>query len=383
MIFLGLASNLSGGQILRQLFAWGTKKHSQKLKVSLAEKYQSNPEQVRLYHTGRSALAAGFRAVGAPSGKVIIPGLTCIAVVRAVRAAGFEPVYADIDPQTLQYDWEKLEKLLENGVKTIKSIDKNDNSCYNGSIIVAQNTLGLPLDMQRLEKIAQKYHLRIAEDLAHCAGRFYPDGREIGTVGVMTALSFGKGKALDTSEGGALVLRGGVGGLPPEPTRRPRLADTLRDRWYPVFGALIRGGHHLGLGKLFTAVLVKLHFIARSADAELDETVRLTHWQARLAEQQLRNLPRTPLREFQLVREREELLQKLEKQGCYLHEIWYDTPVAPARYQQEAAFPEKECPQTVRVAREIINLPSWYPEPRLRVARDLIKTYELEEEDGK
>ena len=257
MIFLGLASNLSGGQIMSQLFAWGTKKSSQNLKTALAEKYHSKPEKVRLYHTGRSALAAGFRAVGSESCKVIIPGLTCIAVVRAVRAAGFEPVYSDIDPQTLQYDWEKLEKLLSGEDrtiseqdKTIKGIDKSCNPCYNGSIIVAQNTLGLPLDMQKLEEISHKYHLRIVEDLAHSAGRSYPDGREMGTVGLATALSFGKGKALDASEGAALVLRDDKLTVPPEPQRRPKLSDTLRDRWYPVFGALIRGGYHLGRAEL-------------------------------------------------------------------------------------------------------------------------------------
>lgn len=368
MIFLGLASNLSAGQIIRQLFACGTKKDSQKLKLALAEKYQSNPSKVRLYHTGRSALAAGFRAVGSRSGKVIVPGLTCIAVIRALRAAGFEPAYADIDPETLQYDWEKLEK-------TLNSIDKNGNPCYNGSIIVAQNTLGLPLDVQRLEQIAQKYQLKIVEDLAHSAGRFYPDGREIGTVGVVTALSFGKGKAIDTSEGGALVLRNL--NLPPEPQERPRLADTLRDRWYPVFGAVIRGGYHLGLGKVLTAVLVKLHWIALSADAKLDEDVRLTHWQAKLAHKQLAQLPRTPLREFALVEKREELLTKLEKTGARLCEIWYDTPVAPARYEKEADFPTKECPNTVRVAEQIVNLPTWYPEKELQTARKLIKEYEV------
>lgn len=368
MIFLGLASNLSARQITGQLFAWGTKKDSQKLKQALAEKYQSSVRSVRLYHTGRSALAAGFRAVGASSGKVIVPGLTCIAVIRAVRAAGFEPVYADIDPETLQYDWKKLADML----------DKKDNLCYNGSIIVAQNTLGLPLDMRKLEEIAQKYNLKIVEDLAHCAGRFYPDGREIGTVGAATALSFGKGKAIDTSEGGALVLRSGWGAYhPPEPEKRPKLADTLRDRWYPVFGALVRGGYHVGLGKVLTAVLVKLHFIARSADARLDENVRLTHWQAKLARKQLSKLPRTPLREHALVRDREELLRKLEQQGAHLCEIWYDTPVAPARYREEADFPEEKCPHTMQVAEEIVNLPTWYPEERLRAARELIREYEV------
>lgn len=383
MIFLGLASNLSAGQIIGQLFAWGTKRDSRKLRKALAEKYQGKAEEVRLYHTGRSALAVGFRAAGSSSGKVIVPGLTCIAVIRAVRAAGFEPVYADIDPQTLQYDWEKLEK-------TIKGIDKNGNLCYNGSIIVAQNTLGLPLDMQKLEKLAQSHQLKIVEDLAHSAGRFYPDGREIGTVGVATALSFGKGKAIDTSEGGALILRNGwqeptaektlgpaIQDFPAEPRKRPKLADTLRDRWYPVFGALIRGGYHLGLGKILTAVLVKLHWIALSADAELDEDVRLTHWQAKLARKQLAQLPRTPLREFALVEKRDELLQKLEKSGARLCEIWYDTPVAPARYWQEADFPVDKCPNTVQIAEQIVNLPTWYPEKKLQSARKLIKEYEV------
>lgn len=368
MIFLGLASNLSARQIVGQLFAWGTKKDSQKLKTALAEKYQSSPRNVRLYHTGRSALAAGFRAVGASSGKVIVPGLTCIAVIRAVRAAGFEPVYADIDPKTLQYDWAKLADML----------DKKDNLCYNGSIIVAQNTLGLPLEMQKLEKIAQKHQLKIVEDLAHSAGRFYPDGREVGTVGAAVALSFGKGKAIDTSEGGALVLRGNWGAYhPPEPEKKPNLADTLRDRWYPVFGAFVRAGYYVGLGKILTAVLVKLHFIALSADAKLDENVRLTHWQAKLARRQLAKLPKTPLREFALVRDREELLRELEKSGARLCEIWYDTPVAPARYEKEADFPEEKCPNTVRIAEEIVNLPTWYPEERLQAARELIKEYEV------
>lgn len=400
MIFLGLASNLSARQIIGQLFAWGTKKDSQKLREALAQKYQGNSNEVRLYHTGRSALAAGFRAVGSSNGKVIVPGLTCIAVIRAVRAAGYEPVYADIDPQTLQYDWKKLEEKLK---KSINAIDKNENVCYNGSIIVAQNTLGLPLDMRKLEQIAEQYHLKIAEDLAHSAGRFYADGREIGTVGVMTALSFGKGKAIDTSEGGALVLRKGWDEerivaelsktsspqdssaqtsqkLPVEPQKRPKLADTLRDRWYPVFGALIRGGYHIGLGKVFTAILVKLHWIARSADAELAENVRLTHWQAKLARKQLSKLPKTPLREFTLVREREELLRKLERRGARLCEIWYDTPVAPARYAEEAGFPTEECPHTVRVAQEIVNLPTWYPEKKLHNARELIREYEVKNE---
>lgn len=362
MIFLGLASSYRAGRIWRHVFAWGGKKDSEELKQKLAKRYDAKANDVVLYHTGRSALAAAFQAVAKPGSGVVIPGLTCIAVVRAVRAAGCVPIFVDIDPETLQYDWDALDKTLK--------------VCYNVSTIVAQNTLGLPLDMSRLEKVAHRHDLKIVEDLAHSAGRFYPDGREVGTVGAATALSFGKGKAIDTIAGGALVLRGKAKVQPVPPKRRPRWGDRWRERWYPAFGALIRGGYHVGLGKVITAVFLKLKWIQKSADAELNLDTRLTYWQAKLASQQLDELPRTPLRGHTFVREREKLLKALRLKGYYFDEIWYDTPVSPERYAKEAGFPESECPNTVKVAAEIINYPSWYSDAQLAPVKDFVQQWQ-------
>jgi len=365
VIFLGQASNYSARQVLRQLFAWGTKKDSAALKRKLARKYDAKSEDVYLYHTGRSALAAAFQAVAPAGSGIIIPGLTCIAVVRAVRAAGCVPIFVDIDPQTLQYDWIALDKTLK--------------VCYNASTIVAQNTLGLPLDMEKLEQVAHQYDLKIVEDLAHCAGRFYPDGREIGTVGVAAALSFGKGKAIDTMAGGALVLREKVKVEPVSPTKRPHWSDRWRERWYPVLGAIMRAGYHVGLGKVFTAIFLKLKWIQKSADAELNLDTRLTHWQAKLASRQLDHLPSTPLREHKLISHRDELLKVLKVKGYYLDEIWYDTPVSPARYTAEAKFPESECPNTVKIAAEIINYPSWYSAEQLAPVKYFVEQWQKEQ----
>jgi len=364
MIFLGQASNYRPRQALRHLFAWGTKQDSERLKAKLAKKYDSKVENVYLYHTGRSALAAAFRAIAPEGSGIVVPGLTCIAVVRAVRAAGCAPVFVDIDPETLQYDWEALDKTLK--------------VCYNVSTIVAQNTLGLPLDMKKLEQVAHQHDLQIVEDLAHCAGRFYPDGREIGTVGAATALSFGKGKAIDTIAGGALVLRDKAHVRPVPPTKRPRWADRWRERWYPVLGMIMRAGYHVGLGKVFTAVFLKLRWIQKSADAELNLDTRLTHWQAKLACRQLEDLPSTPLREYALVQKRDELLKVLKLKGYYLDEIWYDAPVSPVRYAEEAAFPDSECPHTVRVASEIINYPSWYRAEQLKPVKEAVREWQKE-----
>lgn len=379
MICLGQASNYSFGRTFRHLCAWGTHRDDLRLKTALAERYGVEPSQVVLYHTGRSALAAAVQATTAPNLPVIIPGLTCIAVVRAVRAAGCLPVFCDIDPKTLQYDWQRLEKILQQSPiinqDLHKPIDNSGDVCYNGSI-VAQNTLGLPLDMRRLERLAQKYHFRIIEDLAHCAGRFYPDGREIGTVGAAAALSFGKGKAIDTISGGALIVKNGQ--LPQPPSQKPKRSARLRDRWYPFFGGISRGLWRIGLGKALMAAFLRLHWVERSADADLNLNQRLTYWQAKLALRQLKNLPKTPLREHKFVQKRAELLAKLAKNGYYLSEIWYDVPVSPARYQEEANFPESDCPNAVKVAQEIINLPTWYSEKKLQKARRLIQSYEVE-----
>ncbi len=388
MIFLGQASNYSASRTLKQLFVHGSTKHSAQLKTALAKKYQITPsrsaklqygnkvgggicetaeERVALYHTGRSALAAALVAVAPKGSQVVIQGLTCIAVVRAVKAAGCEPVFADIDPETLQYDPKNLAQTLKNHPKA--------------KTLIVQNTLGISSDIRLVEKIAERCQVKIVEDLAHSAGRFYADGREMGTIGVATALSFGKGKAIDTISGGALVLRDADCRMVNQPALLPKKADRRRDRWYPMLGALMRLGYRLHLGKFVAGGFIKLHWIQRSADAELNLDVKLPHWQAKLALKQLESLPKSVLREHQFVKDRDQVLEEFRENGFMFDEIWYDVPVSPARYADEVDFPVKRCPNTVDVASKIINLPTWYSPEKLLYAREIISEHAFEEED--
>lgn len=388
MIFLGQASNYSAGQTLRQLFTRGKAKHSAELKAALAKKYQVFPsrsskiqygpkvgggicenaeDRIALYHTGRSALAAALVAVAPKGSQVIIQGLTCIAVVRAVKAAGCEPVFADIDPETLQYNPRSL-------AQTLKSHPK-------AKTIIIQNTLGISSDIRLIEKIAERCQVKIVEDLAHSAGRFYADGREMGTIGAAAVLSFGKGKAIDTISGGALILRDFNCRMVNQPALLPKKADRRRDRWYPMLGALMRLGYRLHIGKFVAGGFIKLHWIQRSADAELNLDVKLPHWQAKLALRQLDNLPTGVLREHKFVKDRDQVLEELRENGFMFDEIWYDVPVSPARYADEVDFPEKKCPNTVDVASKIINLPTWYSPEKLLYAREIISEHDFEEDE--
>jgi dTDP-4-amino-4,6-dideoxygalactose transaminase len=385
MFFLGQAANYKG-KVLSHTFAHGTKKDYEALKAHLAERYKVPVENVFLYHNGRTALSVGMKAmVPKKNGEhpgVLITSLTCYAVVEAVKSAGFTPVFADIDPKTLHFNGDTIEKAFKKH-KDIKAV-------------IVQNNLGYPCDIKTIKSSVRKHNLVLIEDLAHCAGISYKDGKEAGTIGDFTALSFGKGKSVDTISGGALVIRSKdityvergryktkEVKLPKEPTKKPKFGDRFRDRLYPLFGLLIRFFYYFRLGRLFTSFLLKTHQIKRSADADLDSKVRLTYWQAKLALKQLKALPkdRAPIREFYLVDDRDIVLNELERSGFVMNDTWYDIPVSPERYFKKVKYPENECPVAVETAKHIVNLPTHYPRPKLAPARRIIEKHEMKGEE--
>lgn len=379
MKFLGLAANYSVGNVFRHLFAYGSRKDAQNLKLALAQRYKSREDRVVLYHTGRSALAAAIESTVPKGAKIVVATPTCIAVVRAVKAAGCVPVYVDAEEGEVQF-----------GAKELATVVKREKDI---AAIIVQNTLGIPIKMHLIEKICKEKEIKIIEDLAHSAGRFYPDGREVGTVGTATALSFGKGKAIDTISGGALILRDRNAKMPNPPAFRPRRADRWRDRWYPFFAMVSRGLWNVKIGKILLGGLVKIGWIQKSADAELNLDVYLTNWQAKLAYHQLGELPRTvpkalkvaadsvlanpPLREWKLVKSRDKVLAELKTQGYNFDEIWYDEIISPKRYLREADLKASDVPHASDLTKKIINIPTCYPRESLKNAYKVIEKYEV------
>ena len=362
--FLGQASNFRGFSPLKHLFAHGKSSDEKALIDYLAEHYHSVPSQVFLTMNGRSAITMALKSFNLKKhSSVLINGFTCYAVVQAVKAAGFTPVYADIDENTLNFTPEELKKHLKK---------------HNISAIIIQNTLGLPADYRELVSIATENGIRVIEDMAHCVGIHYPSGVEMGTIGDAACLSFGKGKSLDSITGGACILRGDIPSLPARPHKRPRLSDNLRARWYPIFGAIGRFFDSLGVSKYWYGPLIRLHFITRAVDVGVDLTTRPAYWQDKLVLLQLKFLIMSPkpIRTHYLVRDRATVIDELLSHGYNFKEIWYDVPVSPVRYYASLHFPEKECPIATSVSREIINIPTYYDKSELKPALDIIKKYE-------
>ncbi len=362
--FLGAAANYKG-RLWEHTFSIGREKDRGALQRFLTQKYNG---RAILTKNGRSALALALKAYFEPGDAVIINGFTCYAVYEAIKAAELVPVWADINKQSLNFDADTLENAIR-------------GHSVRGLII--QNSLGNPVDIAMIEKFVRDHNLVIIEDLAHCAGVKYADGREAGTVGIATALSFGKDKSIDTISGGAVILRHPCKNAIKAPSKLPKFSDNLRARFYPLLGTISRGLSYLHLGGAWMHCLIRIHWVEKSADNKLDLERKIAKFEAKLALRQFKKKKgagEKPLRKHYLINKRSELLEELKRAGYYFDGLWYERPVSPERYYKKVHFPEDKCPMAVEVAKKIINLPTYYSKKDLEPARKIIAKYMENEE---
>jgi dTDP-4-amino-4,6-dideoxygalactose transaminase len=121
--------------------------------------------------------------------EVIVPSLTFVATVAAVRYVGAAPVFCDIQgPHNPTIDPEEIERSI--GPKT--------------RAIVVMHYAGFPCDMDPILAIAKRHGLAVVEDAAHAPGSRYR-GRALGTIGDIGCFSFFSNKNITTAEGGMIT----------------------------------------------------------------------------------------------------------------------------------------------------------------------------------
>ena len=362
--FLGLAAGID--HPYRCLFIHGSKRSAEEITDYLSKRYSG---EALFCKNGRSALTLALKAYFAPGDKILVNGFTCYAVYEAVKAAGMQPVFADISRENLNFTAESLKRAVTEDVTGV----------------IVQNSLGNPVDIHEIEKFAGKHGLVIIEDMAHSVGLKYPDGREAGTVGAATVLSFGKEKAVDAVSGGAVILRHPVRHRIQAPKKLPKLSDYLRERWYPVFGLWCRRLTRVKLGGCLMRFLIKVHWVEKSADSRLDISRRATYFEAKIALRELSKIRRSSerrLREFYLVDDRASVLKELKKAGYYFDGFWYEKPVSPERYYKKVHFDERACPIAAEVCQQIVNLPGYYSDKDLSKAREIIMKHLVNKESS-
>ncbi|MEI6126606.1 MAG: DegT/DnrJ/EryC1/StrS family aminotransferase [Pseudomonadota bacterium] len=138
---------------------------------------------------GTAALDIAVAALGIGQGdEVILPTFTIISCAAAVVRAGAVPVVVDCDPLTWNMDVEDIEEKITKKTKAIMVV----------------HIYGLPVDMDPVLALAEKYGLAILEDAAEAHGLTYK-GKPCGSFGRISTFSFYSNKLVTTGEGGLIA----------------------------------------------------------------------------------------------------------------------------------------------------------------------------------
>jgi dTDP-4-amino-4,6-dideoxygalactose transaminase len=123
-----------------------------------------------------------------PGDEVITSPMTFAATANVITHVGAKPVFADIDPTTLDIDPEEVKKVITPRTKAIIPIHFAGRAC----------------DMDTINAIAEAHNLAVIEDAAHAAGTIY-HGQHAGTIGDIGAFSFYATKNVVTGDGGMVT----------------------------------------------------------------------------------------------------------------------------------------------------------------------------------
>lgn len=144
-------------------------------------------EHLALVANGTVGLMVALQAQQV-TGEVITTPYSFVATAHALRWGGLRPVFADIDPGTLNLDPARVEAAITPATAAIMPVH-----CY-----------GTPCDVEALEDITGRHGLKIIYDAAHAFGVRHR-GRSILAHGDYSVLSFHATKVFHTFEGGAIV----------------------------------------------------------------------------------------------------------------------------------------------------------------------------------
>lgn len=145
-------------------------------------------ENVSLFTNGHLALEAAISAMDL-SGEVITTPFTFASTTQAIVRCGLTPVFCDINEEDYTIDADKIEELIT---------DKT-------SAIIAVHVYGNVCDVDKIQKIADKYNLKVIYDAAHVFGVRIND-KGIGEYGDASMFSFHATKVFNTIEGGCVAF---------------------------------------------------------------------------------------------------------------------------------------------------------------------------------
>ena len=169
--------------------------------------------------------------------EVITTPFTFIATSEAITKCGATPVFADIEPRTLNINTKEIENKITAKTKAI----------------IPVHLYGQPADMDTVLQIANEHGIKVIEDCAQALGAEY-NGRKVGSIGDAGCLSFFPSKNLGAYGDGGMVI-----------TSDSQIAENVKIlRVHGAYGAYhhVAHGFNSRLDALQAAILrVKLRYL--------------------------------------------------------------------------------------------------------------------------
>ncbi len=146
-------------------------------------------DHVSLFTNGHLALYCAIKALNL-KGEIITTPFSFVSTTNAIVENNCKPVFCDINPIDYTIDVSKIEALINKRTSAIVPVHVYGNIC----------------NVEAIEAIANKHHLRVIYDAAHAFGIRYK-GKSVFDYGDINMLSFHATKVFNTIEGGALIYR--------------------------------------------------------------------------------------------------------------------------------------------------------------------------------
>ena len=136
---------------------------------------------------GSLALQLSYKVLGL-KGEVITTPFSFVATTSTLAWEDLKPIFADINPNTYNLDYQNIEKLITKETSAIAPV----------------HVFGNPCEVEKIQEIANKHNLKVVYDAAHAFGAQYKGGSVL-SYGDISTLSFHATKMFHTIEGGAVI----------------------------------------------------------------------------------------------------------------------------------------------------------------------------------
>lgn len=154
---------------------------------------------------GTAALHIALQLAGVQrNDEVITQALSFIATCNAITYTGADPVFVDVDLDTLGLSPEALARFLANHAEMREGMAFNKITGRRLAACVPMHTFGLPCRIQEIVSLCNEFNIPVVEDAAESLGS-YVDGRHTGTFGKLATLSFNGNKVITTGGGGMII----------------------------------------------------------------------------------------------------------------------------------------------------------------------------------